>query len=97
MAEDLRAGLAGAFEANGFPATINRAGSLFSVAFSEGPVRNFEDAKGADHDRFARFFHHMLAEGVYLPPSGYEVWTLCTAFGAVERETVLGAASRFTG
>jgi glutamate-1-semialdehyde 2,1-aminomutase len=97
MAEDLRAGLAGAFEANGLPATINRAGSLFSVAFSEGPVRNFEDAKGADHDRFARFFHHMLAEGVYLPPSGYEVWTLCTAFGAVERETVLGAASRFTG
>jgi glutamate-1-semialdehyde 2,1-aminomutase len=97
MAEDLRAGLAGAFEANGLQATINRAGSLFSVAFSEGPVRNFEDAKGADHDRFARFFHHMLAEGVYLPPSGYEVWTLCTAFGAVERETVLGAASRFTG
>jgi glutamate-1-semialdehyde 2,1-aminomutase len=97
MAEDLRAGLAGAFEANGLPATINRAGSLFSVAFSEGPVRNFEDAKGADHDRFARFFHHMLAEGVYLPPSGYEVWTLCTAFGDAERETVLGAASRFIG
>jgi glutamate-1-semialdehyde 2,1-aminomutase len=60
-------------------------------------VRNFDDAKAADHERFARFFHHMLDEGVYLPPSGYELWTLCTAFGEIERETVLGAASRFTG
>jgi hypothetical protein len=34
---------------------------------------------------------------VYLPPSGYELWTLCTAFGDTERETVLGAASRFAG
>jgi glutamate-1-semialdehyde 2,1-aminomutase len=96
-AENLQAGLAGAFEANGIPATINRAGSLFSVFFTENDVRNFEDAKGADHERFARFFHHMLEEGVYLPPSGYELWTLCTAFGDAEVETVLGAAGRFRG
>jgi glutamate-1-semialdehyde 2,1-aminomutase len=94
-AEDLQAGLATAFETNGIGATINRAGSLLSVFFSEGPVRNFEDAKAADHERFARFFHHMLDEGVYLPPSGYELWTLCAAFGEAERETVLGAAGRF--
>jgi glutamate-1-semialdehyde 2,1-aminomutase len=96
-AEVLQAGLAGAFETNGIPATINRAGSLFSVFFTEGAVRNFEDAKAADHERFARFFHHMLGEGVYLPPSGFELWTLCTAFGDVERESVLGAVSRFRG
>lgn len=96
-AENLHAGLASAFDASGIDATINRAGSLLSVFFSEGPVRNFDDAKVADHGRFARFFHHMLGEGVYLPPSGYELWTLCTAFGDTERETVLGAASRFTG
>jgi glutamate-1-semialdehyde 2,1-aminomutase len=96
-AEDLQAGLALAFDANGIEATINRAGSLFSVFFSDGAVRNFDDAKAADHERFASFFHHMLDEGVYVPPSGYELWTLCTAFGDTERETVLGAASRFTG
>ena len=96
-AEDLQAGLTLTFEKNGIDATINRAGSLLSVFFSVGPVRNFDDAKAADHERFARFFHHMLDEGVYLPPSGYELWTLCTAFGEAERETVLGAASRFTG
>ena len=96
-AEDLQAGLALAFDSNGIDATINRAGSLLSVFFSEGPVRNFDDAKAADHDRFARFFHHMLERGVYLPPSGYELWTLCTAFGEEEREMVLGAASGFLG
>jgi glutamate-1-semialdehyde 2,1-aminomutase len=96
-AEDLQAGLALAFDANGIEATINRAGSLLSVFFSDGAVRNFDDAKAADHERFARFFHHMLDEGVYVPPSGYELWTLCTAFGGTERERVLGAASLFTG
>jgi len=96
-AEDLQAGLALAFESNGIAATINRAGSLFSVFFSDDPIRNFDEAKAADHDRFARFFHHMLDEGVYLPPSGYELWTLCTAFGESEREAVLGAAGRFRG
>ena len=96
-AVDLQAGLALAFDANGIEATVNRAGSLLSVFFDDGPVKNFEHAKAADHERFARFFHHMLNEGVYLPPSGYELWTLSTAFGEAERDTVLGAASRFTG
>jgi glutamate-1-semialdehyde 2,1-aminomutase len=96
-AEDLEAGLALAFETSKIDATINRAGSMLSVFFREGPVRNFRDASEADHERFARFFHHLLREGVYLPPSGYELWTLGTAFGDTERETVLGAASRFTG
>jgi glutamate-1-semialdehyde 2,1-aminomutase len=96
-AEDLQARLALAFDTNGIAATINRAGSLLSVFFTEGPVRNFDDAKVADHDQFARFFHHMLERGVYLPPSGYELWTLCTAFGDTEREMVLGAASGFLG
>jgi glutamate-1-semialdehyde 2,1-aminomutase len=96
-AEDLQGGLALAFESNEIEATINRAGSLLSVFFSERPVRNFDDAKAADHERFARFFHHMLDEGVYLPPSGYELWTLCTAFGETETEMVLGAVGRFRG
>ena len=96
-AEGLQAGLTENFDANGIATTINRAGSLLSVFFSDGPVRNFEDAKAADHERFARFFHHMLGEGVYLPPSGYELWTLCTAFGEAEMERVLGAAGRFRG
>jgi glutamate-1-semialdehyde 2,1-aminomutase len=96
-AEELDAGLVLAFEANGVEATVNRSASMLSVFFGAGPVRDLDDAKAADHDRFARFFHHLLAEGVYLPPSGYELWTLSTAFGDTEREAVLGAISRFRG
>ena len=97
LAEELQAGIAFAFQEHGIPATIGREASLFSVFFTDGPVRNLDDARAADHERFARFFHHMLDEGVYLPPSGYELWTLCTAFGDTEREAVLGAIPALRG
>ena len=58
-------------------------------------MRNFDDAKAADHDRYARFFHHMLDRGVYLPPSGYELWTLSTTHGPEETERILGAVASF--
>jgi glutamate-1-semialdehyde 2,1-aminomutase len=96
-ANELIAGLHEAFAARGIAATINRAGSMFSVFFTAEPVRNFEDAKAADHDRFARFFHHMLGEAVALPPSGYELWTLTTTHGPEEVARVLKAAASFTG
>ena len=63
---------------NGIPATSTVPVDVQRVLHGR-PVRNFEDAKAADHERYARFFHHMLDSGVYLPPSGYELWTLCTA------------------
>jgi glutamate-1-semialdehyde 2,1-aminomutase len=96
-ADELIAGLAGAFADAEIPATIQRAGSMFSVFFRDLHVRNFEDAKAADHERYARFFHHLLANGVALPPSGYELWTLGTAHGPEEVATVLEAARSFAG
>jgi glutamate-1-semialdehyde 2,1-aminomutase len=90
-------GLIERFATRGIPATANRAQSLFSVAFSDKRVRDFADAKGADHERYARLFHHMLDHGVWLPPSGYELWTLGTEHGPAEVEHVLGAASSFEG
>jgi glutamate-1-semialdehyde 2,1-aminomutase len=76
---------------------VNRAGSLLSVFFSAGPVRHFADATAADHQRYARFFHHLLDRGVWLPPSGYEMWTLGTAHGPEEVERVLEAAASVEG
>ncbi len=96
-AEELTAGLGEAFASSGIPATINRVGSMFSVFFTEGPVRGFAEARAADHQRYARLFHHMLDRGVYLPPSGYELWTLSTAHGPQEIATTLEAASAFGG
>ena len=96
-AEELTTGIAEAFGAHGLPVTINRAGSLFSVFFAEGPVRNYGDARAADHERYARLFHHLLDHGIYLPPSGYELWTLSTTHGADEIAATLEAVSSFTG
>ena len=90
-------GLTERFEAHGDPITVNRAGSMLSVFFSAGPVRRFADARAADHQRYARFFHHLLDRGVWLPPSGYELWTLGTAHGPEEVERVLEAAASFEG
>ena len=94
-ATTLITGLQERFAANDLPATINRAGSMFSVFFTDGPVANFEDAKAADHDRYARLFHHFLERGVALPPSGYELWTLGTAHGDAEVARILDAAATF--
>jgi len=96
-AETLVAELHGRFAARGLPVTINRAGSLFSVFFTDRPVANFDDAKAADHQRYARLFHHFLDRGVALPPSGYELWTLGTAHGDAEVAQILDAAASFAG
>jgi glutamate-1-semialdehyde 2,1-aminomutase len=93
----LAEGLIERFAQHDIPATANRAESLFSVAFSDERVRNFAGAKAADHERYARFFHHMLDRGVWLPPSGYELWTLGTEHGPDEVEKVLDAVGTFEG
>ena len=90
-------GLTERFAHHDIPITVNRAGSLFSMFFSRGPVRDFAGAKAADHERYARFFHHMLDRGVWLPPSGYELWTLGTEHGPDEVEKVMDAAASFEG
>jgi glutamate-1-semialdehyde 2,1-aminomutase len=96
-ADALVAGLTDAFWAREIPTFIDRAGSLFSVFFSEGPIHDLDAAKAADHERYARFFHHLLDRGVALPPSGYELWTLGTAHGDAEVAQILDAAASFTG
>ena len=53
---------------------MQRAGTLFSVFFSEAPVRNYDDARWQSTAAFAAFFHAMLDGGVFLPPSAFEAW-----------------------
>jgi glutamate-1-semialdehyde 2,1-aminomutase len=97
LAIRLTDGLAERFRAAGIAAIVNRATSMFSVFFTGRHVRNFEDAKAADHERYARFFHHMLERGVYLPPSGYELWSLSAAHDDATTERTLEAAASFVG
>jgi glutamate-1-semialdehyde 2,1-aminomutase len=96
-AETLVDGLAKAFADRGIPTAINRVASMFSVFFSEQPVTDFAGAKAADHALYGRFFHHLLERGVHLPPSGYELWSLCTEHGTGEVDRILDAAGSFEG
>ena len=54
------------------PLTINRVGSMITLFFNPGPVNIWESAAKSDRQAFTRFFHNILGEGVYLPPSPYE-------------------------
>ncbi|HJD77472.1 MAG TPA: glutamate-1-semialdehyde 2,1-aminomutase [Corynebacterium pollutisoli] len=58
---------------------IQRAATMFSVRFAEGEGHNFADMKAADTFRFPPFFHTLLDNGVYAPPSVFETWFVSTA------------------
>jgi glutamate-1-semialdehyde 2,1-aminomutase len=71
-AERLEDGLRKAFADAGIAAQVTRAFTLLGIFFADAPVRNYDDARAADHARYARVFHGLLDRGVYFAPSGYE-------------------------
>jgi glutamate-1-semialdehyde 2,1-aminomutase len=58
---------------------LNRAGSMFTLFFTNAPVTDYASAKRSDADRYARFFRALLERGVYFPPSQYEACMLSLA------------------
>jgi glutamate-1-semialdehyde 2,1-aminomutase len=66
-------------EDRGIPFSINRAIGMFTLFFTEGPVRDYRTAKTSDTKRFSQFFIEMMNEGVYLPPSQFEAWFISLA------------------
>ncbi|HUR82167.1 MAG TPA: glutamate-1-semialdehyde 2,1-aminomutase [Thermoanaerobaculia bacterium] len=69
---EFETGVLAAAEKHNVPVTLNRVGSMWTLFFVDGPVTDFESANRSNREKFARFFHLMLAEGVYLPPSQLE-------------------------
>jgi glutamate-1-semialdehyde 2,1-aminomutase len=81
-----------ALTAAGVPHVIQAVGSMFSVFFTRlSHVHDFGQAQQQDLPAFAAFFHSMLAQGVYLPPSAYEVWFLSAAHDDQALEHVVAA------
>ncbi|MBL4685490.1 MAG: glutamate-1-semialdehyde 2,1-aminomutase [Nannocystaceae bacterium] len=72
--------------------TGNRVGAMFTGFFRDGEVHNYDDAKGSDTERFGRFHREMLARGIYLAPSQFEVTFVSTAHDDAIIETTLAAA-----
>jgi glutamate-1-semialdehyde 2,1-aminomutase len=79
----------------GIPHTVNLLGSMISVHFGAHEVKDFATASQCDIPLFNKYFHHMLANGVYLPPSAYETWFLCNALSEEDIEKTLEMTRKF--
>ena len=87
------AGLREGAAAAGVPFTTVQVGSMFGLFFTDRPaIRSFAEVTACDLEAFKRFFHAMLARGVYLAPSAYEAGFVSAAHGAREVELTIAAA-----
>ncbi|WP_461028084.1 glutamate-1-semialdehyde 2,1-aminomutase, partial [Streptomyces sparsus] len=75
----VRGMVAEALTKEGVAHRVQVAGNMFSVFFTDEPVRDYDGARAQEAFRFTAFFHAMLAGGVYLPPSAFESWFLSAA------------------
>ncbi len=89
--ETLKAAAREALTAAGVPHVVQSTGTMFSVFFTDQPVRDFAGASRQDTAAFAAFFHAMLDRGVHLPPSAYEAWFLSSAHDDRAIATVVDA------
>ncbi len=90
----LEAGMRHAAKSAKIPVQFNRCGSMFCAYFTNGPVASLEDAMKSDRARFAKFFHGMLKEGIYLAPSQFEAGFISTAHSDRDIDATVRAASK---
>lgn len=74
--------------------TINRIGSMISVHFSEERVFDFEGAVKGNNETFKKFFHGMLANGIYIAPSAFETWFICDALSYEDLDATISAVDK---
>lgn len=74
---------------------IKQVGPMFTLFFSADKIESFEDVKGCDLDRFARFFRHMFTNGFYVSPSQFEANFISVAHEDAELERFIEVASKF--
>ena len=93
--ERLVTGLRGAAAAAGVPLATNHVPGMFGLFFSDRPtVTSYEQATQCDVEGFKRFFHAMLAEGVYLAPSAFEAGFISIAHTDDDIDATVAAATR---
>ncbi|QDU86539.1 Glutamate-1-semialdehyde 2,1-aminomutase [Planctomycetes bacterium Pla163] len=90
----VQAGLEDAARAAGVPLFVGRCGSMICPYFAAEPVTRFDDVMASDRERWVRFFHVMLDEGVLLPPSPFEAWFLSTAHDTEALEHIVRAGAK---
>ena len=92
--ERLADGLRGVFAELGVQVTINQVCGMLTVFFGVESVTDMDSASKNDREVFGRFFHAMLANGVYLPPSPFEAWFVSLAHSDQDIDATIEAARR---
>ena len=95
--EYLHKGCAKALTEQNIPHIINREGSMISIHFTADPVVDFKTAAKGNNDTFKAFFHGMLAEGIYLPPSAFESYFLNDALSYEDLDETIAAVRKVAG
>jgi glutamate-1-semialdehyde 2,1-aminomutase len=91
-ARALAEGLAAEARRSGVEFSAQSIGSMFGIYFRASPPQSFAEVMQCDREKFNRFFHAMLARGIYLAPSAYEAGFVSAAHGVAEIEATLAAA-----
>jgi glutamate-1-semialdehyde 2,1-aminomutase len=94
LGQQLEAGMKSAAKSAGIALTVNNCGSMFCGYFTSGPVWNLADAMKSDRERFKKFFHGMLNEGVYLAPSQFESGFISVAHSPADIDATVKAAAK---
>jgi glutamate-1-semialdehyde 2,1-aminomutase len=94
LGSQLEAGMKDAAKSAGVPVQFNRCGSMFCGYFTSEPVHNLADAMKSDRERFKKYFHGMLEEGIYLAPSQFEAGFISTAHSAGDIDETVTAAAK---
>lgn len=93
--QQLHEGFQYLLEKKGLPFQINRLGSMISLHFTASEVIDFQSASLGNNDSFNRYFHSMLDQGVYLPPSAFESYFLNDALSNNDIDKTLEGFSNF--
>jgi len=92
--EYLHKGIAKVLSEKGVTHQINRFGSMISVHFCEEPVIDFASAAKGNNDTFKKYFHGMLDQGIYLPPSAFESYFLNDAISYADLDKTIEAVKK---
>ncbi len=94
LAEQLEAGMRDAAKSAGIPVQFISCGSMFCGYFTSEPVHNLADAMKSDRERFKKYFHGMLNEGIYLAPSQFEAGFISTAHTPTDIDQTIRTAAK---
>jgi glutamate-1-semialdehyde 2,1-aminomutase len=94
LGEQLEAGMRDAAKSAGIPVQFNSCGSMFCGYFTSEPVHNLADAMKSDRERFKKYFHGMLNEGIYLAPSQFEAGFISTSHTPADIDQTVRAAAK---